>query len=83
MCSEAAELLCADAEMKLNTSGPSSPPSAESLEKRNQIRNHIVAGELEAAMREIEALAPELLRSDSRIHFKLLRQQLVELIRAK
>jgi len=69
--------------MKLSTSGPSSPPSGESLDKRNQIRNHIVAGELEAAMREIEALAPELLRSDSRIHFKLLRQQLVELIRAK
>ncbi len=62
---------------------PSGPPAAETLEKRNQIRNHIVSGEMEEAMRKIEALAPELLKSDERIHFKLLRQQLVELIRAK
>lgn len=78
---EAAELLCADAEMKLPK--PEEAENLDTLEARNEIRNAIVNGEIENATELINKLAPELLPSDKKLHFQLLRQQLVELIRRK
>ncbi|KAI1719575.1 glucose-induced degradation protein 8 like protein [Ditylenchus destructor] len=75
---EAAELLCA--EMKYPKENV---PNVESLEQRNNIRNAIVSGELECALSQIEELAPNLLEQNGQLHFKLLRQQLIELIRKK
>uniref|UniRef100_A0A915DGZ7 CTLH domain-containing protein n=1 Tax=Ditylenchus dipsaci TaxID=166011 RepID=A0A915DGZ7_9BILA len=75
---EAADQLCSEIPFpKENT------PSADSLEQRNNIRNSIVNGDLEGALQQIQELAPNLLEENGRLHFKLLRQQLIELIRKK
>lgn len=78
---EAAEMLCADAEMKFPK--PDEADNLDTLEARNEIRNAIVNGEIETAMELINKIAPELLPNDTKLHFQLLRQQLVELIRRK
>ena len=65
------------------------PPTVENtknvdtLEQRNVIRNAIITGDLENAMKMIQELAPTLLSNNKKLQFKLLRQQLVELIRNK
>lgn len=76
---EAAETLCADANIK----NKDIIPHANTLEQRNNIRTAIVNGELQESVNQIEAVAPTLLKMNSTLHFKLLRQQLVELIREK
>jgi len=75
---EAAELLCADSE----TDFPRNP-NISSLEKRDAIRNAIVDGDIEGATVQINELSPNLLADNPKLHFKILRQQLVELIRNK
>lgn len=77
---EAAQLLCEDAKIKYPQE---SVINVDTLEKRNTIRNSIVTGDLESALAQIEELTPQLLSENSELHFKLLRQQLVELIRKK
>lgn len=77
---EAAQLLCEDAKIKYPEE---STINVDTLEKRNAIRNSIVTGDLESTLVQIEELAPNLLSTNSELHFKLLRQQLVELIRKK
>jgi len=65
------------------------PPTVENtknvdtLEQRNVIRNAIITGDLENAIKMIQELAPTLLSNNKKLQFKLLRQQLVELIRNK
>lgn len=72
---EAAEQLCADAQIDFTI--------ADTLEQRNNIRTSIVNGDLELALQQIEEVAPNLLQKNSKLHFKLLQQLLVELIRKK
>lgn len=57
-----------------------SPPF---LEERTAIRDAIQAGELALAIDLIHALCPGLLARDKELHFVILRQNLVELIRKK
>ena len=78
---ESAELLCADAEMAFPSRNCAI--SVDTLEKRDRIRHAIVSGDLESAITQIKVLSPQLLTTDTSLHFKLLRQQLVELIRDK
>ncbi|OAP62963.1 hypothetical protein AYL99_02190 [Fonsecaea erecta] len=51
------------------------------IQERVQIRESIHRGDLQAAIELINDLNPELLDRDKRLHFSLLRLQLVELIR--
>ncbi|EXJ94456.1 hypothetical protein A1O1_02852 [Capronia coronata CBS 617.96] len=51
------------------------------IQERVQIRDSIYRGDLQAAIELINELNPELLDLDKRLHFSLLRLQLVELIR--
>ncbi|KAK6526784.1 hypothetical protein TWF281_009985 [Arthrobotrys megalospora] len=53
-----------------------------SIEKRNQICNFIHHGEIKSAIELINDFEPELLQTHPRLHFALLRLQLIELIRA-
>lgn len=50
---EAAELLCADAQMKPASIMENTAPNLESLEQRNNIRNAIVNGNLEEALKQV------------------------------
>lgn len=74
---EAAELLCSESKMEF--------PEKEKagLHKRYEIRTSIVNGDISRAVEQIQEYVPELLDSHPRVHFQLLRQQLVELIREK
>uniref|UniRef100_A0AC35G0C3 Uncharacterized protein n=1 Tax=Panagrolaimus sp. PS1159 TaxID=55785 RepID=A0AC35G0C3_9BILA len=74
---EAAELLCAQSNIEF--------PEDEkvSLDKRYEIRTSIVKGEVDKAIQQINNYTPNLLKENPKIHFQLLRQQLVELIRNK
>ena len=77
-----AELLVADADLptpKPPTVGGTK--NSDTLEQRNAIRGAIIAGDLEVALKLVNELTPNLLSSSPKLHFKLLRQQLVELIR--
>lgn len=81
---EAAELLVKDADLP----SPIQPVVAniknvDTLEQRNEIRNAIIIGDLETALKLINQITPNLLNSNQKLQFKLLRQQLVELIRNK
>ncbi|KAK5455931.1 hypothetical protein LTS15_005249 [Exophiala xenobiotica] len=51
------------------------------INERVQIRDSIHRGDLQAAIELINELNPELLDADKKLHFSLLRLQLVELIR--
>ncbi|KAH0844346.1 hypothetical protein AYO21_00816 [Fonsecaea monophora] len=51
------------------------------IQERVQIRESIHRGDLQAAIELINDLNPELLDTDKKLHFSLLRLQLVELIR--
>ncbi|KAI1615119.1 CTLH/CRA C-terminal to lish motif domain-containing protein [Exophiala viscosa] len=51
------------------------------IQERVQIRDSIHRGDLQAAIEFINELNPELLDTDKKLHFSLLRLQLVELIR--
>merc|ERR1712169_13000 len=51
------------------------------IQERVQIRDSIHRGDLQAAIELINELNPELLDADKKLHFSLLRLQLVELIR--
>ncbi|KIW90736.1 uncharacterized protein Z519_08519 [Cladophialophora bantiana CBS 173.52] len=51
------------------------------IQERVQIRESIHRGDLQAAIELINELNPELLDTDKKLHFSLLRLQLVELIR--
>ncbi|EXJ84810.1 hypothetical protein A1O3_05483 [Capronia epimyces CBS 606.96] len=51
------------------------------IQERVQIRDSIYRGDLQAAIELINELNPELLDLDKKLHFSLLRLQLVELIR--
>ncbi|KAL7073354.1 hypothetical protein ACQ4LE_006946 [Meloidogyne hapla] len=81
---EAADLLIKDAELP-----PPNPPTLETtknvdtLNERSAIHNSIVNGDIETALNLIGVIAPTLLTSNQKLQFKLLRQQLVELIRNK
>lgn len=55
----------------------------ETLNERSAIHNCIINGDIETAIRLIGEIAPNLLNSNQKLQFKLLRQQLVELIRNK
>jgi len=57
-------------------------PDHSSIEQRVQIRESIHRGDLQQAIELINDLNPELLDNDNKLHFSLLRLQLVELIRA-
>jgi hypothetical protein len=57
--------------------------NVDTLEQRNSIRDAIISGDLETALKYINEIAPNLLSGNQKLHFKLLRQQLVELIRKK
>ncbi|KIX04286.1 uncharacterized protein Z518_05153 [Rhinocladiella mackenziei CBS 650.93] len=52
-----------------------------SIQERVQIRDSIHRGDLQMAIELINELNPELLDTDKKLHFSLLRLQLVELIR--
>ena len=55
----------------------------DTLNERSAIHNCIINGDIETAIRLIGEIAPNLLNSNQKLQFKLLRQQLVELIRNK
>ncbi|RDI78398.1 hypothetical protein Vi05172_g11614 [Venturia inaequalis] len=56
-------------------------PEEESIRTRVAIRNAIHSGDIQTAIEHINELNPNILDSDSQLHFALLRLQLVELIR--
>lgn len=79
-----AELLVKDADLPApNPPTVENTKNVDTLEQRNVIRNAIITGDLENAMKMIQELAPTLLSNNKKLQFKLLRQQLVELIRNK
>ncbi|KAI3422076.1 Glucose-induced degradation complex subunit [Globodera pallida] len=81
---EAAEMLVEDAELpSLNTTAIATSKNVDTLEKRNAIRNAVISGSVESALFLVNEIAPTLLGNNATLHFKLLRQQLVELIRNK
>nr|CAD2147948.1 unnamed protein product [Meloidogyne enterolobii] len=57
--------------------------NVDTLNERSAIHNCIINGDIETAIRLIGEIAPNLLNSNQKLQFKLLRQQLVELIRNK
>ena len=57
--------------------------NSDTLEARNAIRAAIIGGDIEGAMALINEHAPDLLNTNTKLQFNLLRQQLVELIRNK
>ncbi|RMD43825.1 hypothetical protein DV735_g1298, partial [Chaetothyriales sp. CBS 134920] len=57
-------------------------PDHNSIQQRVNIRESIHRGDLQQAIDLINDLEPELLDNDKKLHFSLLRLQLVELIRA-
>ncbi|KKY15614.1 putative ctlh domain-containing protein [Phaeomoniella chlamydospora] len=71
----AAKCLAAEANM---------PPISdfESINERVEIRDSIHRGDLQTAIEKINELNPQLLDTDTSLHFSLLRLQLIELIRA-
>jgi len=74
---EAAELLCKES----NSLFPEEEKPG--LHKRYEIRTSIVNGDIQKAIEQINEYVPTLLRDRPKVHFQLLRQQLVELIREK
>jgi len=78
---EPAEFLRVDAE--INFPSRETAPNMDTLDERNAIRDAIVSGDLEGAIDKIKQLTPTFLATNTTMHFKLLRQQLVELIRNK
>jgi len=54
----------------------------ESINERVEIRDSIHRGDLQNAIEKINELNPQLLDTDTSLHFSLLRLQLIELIRA-
>lgn len=81
---DAAELLVKDSELPTQSSSTlESTKNIDSLEKRNAIRSYINSGDLNSALKLINEIAPTLLEKNPKLHFKLIRQQLVELIRNK
>jgi hypothetical protein len=53
------------------------------IDSRNEVRVLIEAGKVEEATRKINEINPELLEKNSHLYFKLKKQQLIELIKAK
>ncbi|KAL3101263.1 hypothetical protein niasHT_028019 [Heterodera trifolii] len=81
---EAAKMLVEDAELPLlNTTTISNSRNVDTLEQRNAIRDAVIGGAIDSALLLVNEIAPTLLNDNSILHFKLLRQQLVELIRNK
>lgn len=74
---EAAELLSADAGI------PFPKDAAENLDARMAIRDAIVDGKIDEAIKRINGLVPNLLDDNSLLHLQLLQQHLIELIRQK
>uniref|UniRef100_A0A914ZQZ5 CTLH domain-containing protein n=1 Tax=Parascaris univalens TaxID=6257 RepID=A0A914ZQZ5_PARUN len=74
---EAAELLCTDAAI------PFPKDAVENLDARMAIRDAIIGGRIEDAIRKVNNLVPDLLDDNSLLHLQLLQQHLIELIRAK
>ncbi|KAF1839461.1 hypothetical protein BDW02DRAFT_575545 [Decorospora gaudefroyi] len=58
------------------------PLEGESIQSRVEIRRAIHAGDIDSAITKINDLNPQILDTDSALHFALLRLQLIELIRA-
>lgn len=56
-------------------------PNIITLEQRDSVRTAIVFGDIEGAILKINDLAPKLLMDNTRLHFKLMIQQIIELIR--
>jgi hypothetical protein len=52
------------------------------LEKRMQIRNHIVNGKIDEAINQINNINSEILEKNPSIHFELEKQKLIEIIKA-
>ncbi|VDK73445.1 unnamed protein product [Anisakis simplex] len=74
---EAAELLCSDAGI------PFPQNAVENLDARMAIRDAIIDGRIEDAIRKVNDLVPDLLDDNSLLHLQLLQQHLIELIREK
>ncbi|VDM38967.1 unnamed protein product [Toxocara canis] len=74
---EAAELLCTDAGI------PFPKDAVENLDARMAIRDAIIEGRIEDAIRKVNNLVPDLLDDNSLLHLQLLQQHLIELIREK
>ncbi|KAF2672114.1 lish motif-containing protein [Microthyrium microscopicum] len=55
--------------------------SIETIEHRVEIRNCILAGDIETAIERINDLNPQILDKNSKLHFALLRLQLVEIVK--
>ena len=53
------------------------------IDSRNEVRVLIEAGKVEEATRKINDINPELLEKNADLYFKLKKQQLIELIKAK
>ncbi|KAI9675877.1 MAG: hypothetical protein M1822_008886 [Bathelium mastoideum] len=53
----------------------------ESIQERVEIKNAIHAGDIQTAIEKINDLNPQILDTDTALHFSLLRLQLIELIR--
>jgi len=70
----AAERFAKEADIQL-------PLDEESIQHRVEIRRAIHAGDITTAITKINDLNPQILDTDSALHFALLRLQLVELIR--
>lgn len=58
------------------------PSEEDSIQTRVDIRTAIYAGDIDTAVNKINDLNPQILDTDSALHFALLRLQLVELIKS-
>lgn len=77
-------MLVSDAELpSLDISTIANSKYLDTLDQRNAIRNAVVQGDIESALNLVNGLTPTILENNPKLHFKLLRQQLVELIRNK
>uniref|UniRef100_A0A7E4VTM6 LisH domain-containing protein n=1 Tax=Panagrellus redivivus TaxID=6233 RepID=A0A7E4VTM6_PANRE len=74
---ETVEMLCAESTAEFTET------EKQCLNKRYEIRTSIVNGEIAKAITQIQDYVPSLLADNPKVHFQLLRQQLVELIREK
>lgn len=62
-------------------SGTTVPPLGESIEYRNTIRQNIQDGDIDASISTINAFDSKFLENNESIHFQILQQKLIELIR--
>uniref|UniRef100_A0A1I7XIG7 CTLH domain-containing protein n=1 Tax=Heterorhabditis bacteriophora TaxID=37862 RepID=A0A1I7XIG7_HETBA len=72
---QAAELLCNEAGLELPKN------DIKNLDARMSIRNAIIEGRLDDAIREVSELCPTLLEENREVRFHLMQQNLIEMIR--